>query len=261
MKFEEVAEHVGDIPYIRPSKGKIIYDFIRKSKRENCLELGFYHGSSSCYIAAAMQENGAGHLTTIDRITALDLKPTIHDLLDDLGLENYVTPIVADKSYNWELMKIIEKNSNGNSSEPIYDFCFIDGAHSWETDGFAFLLCSKLLKPGGWILFDDIGFRFNDTIENREEATTEFLSSLTEEEKRTPQIEKVFLLLVMQHFDFEDAYIDGSWGWARKKETAYNELNNAERNIIREIYAKTLLWRIGANLRLYLRKALRLLRN
>lgn len=261
MKFDEVAEYVGDIPYIRPSKGKIIYDFIRKSKPEKCLELGFYHGSSSCYIAAAMQENGVGHLTTIDRTDALDLKPTIHDLLENLGFEDYVTPVVAEKSYNWELMKIIENNSYGNSLEPLYDFCFIDGAHSWETDGFAFLLCSKLLKPGGWILFDDMGFRFNDTIENQEEATSEYLASLTEEEKHTPQIEKVFLLLVMQHLDFEDAFIDGAWGWARKKETVSNELNNAQKNFIRDIYAKTLVWRIGASLRLYLRKALRLLRN
>ena len=261
MKFDEVAEYVGDIPYIRPSKGKIIYDFIRKSKPEKCLELGFYHGSSSCYIAAAMQENGVGHLTTIDRTIALDLKPTIRELLDELNLDDYVTPIFAERSYNWELMKIIEKNSIGNSLEPIYDFCFIDGAHSWETDGFAFLLCSKLLKPGGWILFDDMSYRFKDTIEDQGEETSAYLSSLTDEEKNTAQVLKVFLLLVMQHLEFEESYIDGVWGWARKKETASGKLNNAQRNFIRNIYAKTLLWRIGANLRLYLRKAFRLLRN
>lgn len=261
MNFDKVAKYVGDIPYIRPSKGKILYDFIRKSKPEKCLELGFYHGSSSCYIAAAMQENGVGHLTTIDRTEALDLKPTILELVKKLGFEDYVTPVVAQKSYNWELMKIIEKHTTDNSLEPLYDFCFIDGAHSWETDGFAFLLCSKLLKPGGWILFDDMGFRFNDTIEDREEEISDYLRSLTEEERSVAQIEKVFMLLVMQHLDFEDAYIDGSWGWAKKKDTAYNELIQKHNNFIRDIYAKTFFWRIGANLRLYFRKTVRLFKH
>ena len=27
--------------------------------------------------------------------------------------------------------------------EPIYDFCFLDGAHSWEVDGFALLLVER----------------------------------------------------------------------------------------------------------------------
>ena len=55
------------------------------------------------------------------------------------------------KSYLWRLMKIIEQNS-----EPIYDFIFIDGGHDWYTTGYAFFLVDKLLKPGGYILFDDL---------------------------------------------------------------------------------------------------------
>jgi len=259
VRFEEIVEHIKDVPYIRPTKGKIIYDFIRKAKPDKCLELGFYHGSSSCYIAAALQENGSGHLTSIDRVSALKLKPSITDMALKTGLNDYITPIFAEKSYNWELMKIIEKNSLENGLEPVYDFCFIDGAHSWETDGFAFLLCAKLLKPGGWVLFDDLAYRFQDTFAKQDANSDEYLKDMTNEELNTPQIEKVFSLLVSQHPSFENTYIDGSWGWARKKDNNSNHQNINYKKFMKEIYSKTRMWRFGATLRLYLNKVLRVI--
>lgn len=261
MQFEEIVEHARDVPYIRPAKGKIIYDFVRKTKPDKCLELGFYHGSSSCYIAAALQENGSGHLTSIDRISALEITPSITDMVQKTGLNEYITPIFAKKSYNWELMKIIENNSFQYGLEPIYDFCFIDGAHSWETDGFAFLLCAKLLKPGGWVLFDDLAYRFQDTYAKQETNIDDYLAEMTDEERNTPQIEKVFSLLVSQHPSFENAFIDGSWGWARKIDDDSDVPNTDYNKFIKEIYAKTRLWRFGATMRLYMNKAMKVMKS
>ena len=104
MQFEEIVKHVRDVPYVRPAKGRILYDFVRKTKPVKCLELGFYHGSSSCYIAAALQENGNGHLTSIDRVSALELTPSIADMAQKTGLNDYITPILADQiSVNYNL--------------------------------------------------------------------------------------------------------------------------------------------------------------
>ncbi|HUS12863.1 MAG TPA: hypothetical protein VMZ30_20505, partial [Pyrinomonadaceae bacterium] len=40
-------------------------------------------------------------------------------------------------------------------TEPIYDYVYLDGAHTWNIDALAFFLIDRLLKVGGYIDFDD----------------------------------------------------------------------------------------------------------
>jgi len=54
-------------------------------------------------------------------------------------------------SYNWSLIQLIQKNHN----EPIFDYCFLDGAHTFAIDALNFLLCDRLTRVGGYIDFDD----------------------------------------------------------------------------------------------------------
>jgi len=58
-------------------------------------------------------------------------------------------------SYNWSLMKLI-KEQNGN---PVFDYCFLDGAHTVAIDALNFFLCDRLLRVGGYMDFDDYGWR------------------------------------------------------------------------------------------------------
>lgn len=108
MQFREIVEILKDVPYTAPREGKILYDFLSRGSAQNILELGFAHGTSTCYMAAALEENGSGRVVTIDRTRAKEHKPNIFDLLSRTGLDNYITPIFTEISYNWELMKIIE---------------------------------------------------------------------------------------------------------------------------------------------------------
>lgn len=206
-----------------PEQGKIIYDFVRSSGFQNILELGFAHGTSTCYMAAALDDNGSGLITTIDRQSAKDRKPDISTLLAQTKLNKYVKYIFADTSYLWELMKIIESQTIQGVCQPIFDFCFIDGAHSWEVDGLAFFLAEKLLQPGGWILFDDLNWTYSNSPSLK---NLKWVNELPEEQRNTPQIEKVFSLLVYEHPSFENFRIADGWGWAQKKaleaETARN---------------------------------------
>lgn len=58
-------------------------------------------------------------------------------------------------SYNWSLMKLISEN-NGKQ---LFDYCFLDGAHTVAVDALTFFLCDKLLRVGGYIDFDDYEWR------------------------------------------------------------------------------------------------------
>ena len=57
-------------------------------------------------------------------------------------------------SYNWSLIKLLSSNRN----EPIFDYCFLDGAHTFAIDALNFFLCDRLTRVGGFLDFDDYGW-------------------------------------------------------------------------------------------------------
>lgn len=196
----------------------MLYDFVRDSGIVDVLELGFAHGGSTAIIAAALQENDRGSVTTLDRRDALQREPNIHAVLGYLGLEEFVHPIVAERSYTWELKKLLEAN-NDVGSRPSFDFCFVDGAHTWDVDGFAFFLVDKLLRPDRWLLFDDL--RWTQASSPAEDLADD----VPEEERGAAQIELVFDLLVREHADYPHHRLLGSYAWAYKRATEGEGVN------------------------------------
>lgn len=236
MKFEDIVRILVDIPYMQPNDGKVIYELVLNSEIKNILELGFAHGTSTCYMAAALHEKSAGLITTIDTKDSKNLQPNIFVLLNKTKLGDYVNPIFANTSYNWELMKLIKEQSDGEECKPIFDFCYIDGAHSWETDGFAFFLVEKLLKHGGWILFDDLYWTYDTSASLKK---TKWVKNMPVDEKSTPQVERIFSLLVSQQKNFENFKIHGNGGWAKKKNLEAETLNIPEKLIDEILSSKT----------------------
>ena len=137
---------------MNPRQGNLIYKLILENPIEQVLELGTAHGVGACYMAAALEEKKKGKVLTIDNKLALERNPNPIELIEKNGLKDYVNPVFAESTYNWELMKIIERQTSNGVCTPIFDFCYIDGAHNFEVDCCAFYLVDKLLKPGGWIL-------------------------------------------------------------------------------------------------------------
>lgn len=208
-EVEKTHEIIGDIPYMTLKQALYVDNLIKTNDLENLLELGFMYGVSSSYMASSLKELGRGHLTTIDLKVGKKRDPNIEMLLNKLDLSDYVTIYYEDTSYTWRLMKFLEENT-----EPIFDFCYIDGAHDWFTDGFAFLLVDKLLKPGGWVIFDDMFWTHSTSPYWRDKPET---LAMPYEERTTPQVKKVYDLLVKRNPDYCNFEIMDSWGIAQKK--------------------------------------------
>ena len=213
MKFSKAAQLLEGVPYISNEHARQLYDFVVETRPHQVLELGFAHGTSTCYMAAAMEETGIGRVTTMDKPHTRSLQPNLEELLGRLGLGRLVDPIFCEVTYTWELMQLIERHTVDGLCHPSYDFCFIDGAHTWEADGFAFFLADKLLKPGGWMLFDDLHWRHADDPAEMEKP---WIKPLPHDMKATAQVGKIFGLLVVQHPGYSDFRVEGEWGWARK---------------------------------------------
>jgi predicted O-methyltransferase YrrM len=220
MDFETVKKHIDGIPYIMPEMARDLYRFILKEKPQNCLELGFAHGASSCYMAAALDEIGCGRLSCVDLLPAREWQePTIETLLEKTGLSPHVDVYREKTSYTWFLKKQIEAHTHNNRCEPFYDFCFIDGAKNWTIDGATFFLVDKLLKPGGWIVFDDLQWIYMSKIkEGKKKSDGVFMLDMGEDELNQPHVELIFQLLVMQHPDYSHFKVkDYWWAWAQKR--------------------------------------------
>ena len=201
----------GSIDYMRHSEASLIRDFIIEQQARDILEIGFFHGKSSAYFAAILEDLGQGHLVTIDRDSARKREPNIDQVLSALGLVHRVTPIYAERSYTWELAKMIRA-----TPRPQFDLCYFDGGHTWDATGFGFVLVDLLLRPGGWIVFDDLEWTIEAATRSIARTPKHWLDC-SADEQATPAVRMVFDILV-PHLGYTQQHEvnDGQWGIARK---------------------------------------------
>jgi hypothetical protein len=131
-------------------------------------------------------------------------------VVERAGLGNRVVVVYEETSYTWFLHDTLRAQLDaGGRVEPRYDFVFIDGAHTWDVDALAFSLTDRLLRPGGWILFDDLGWKLDERWQG-----------VPPRQRSLAQVGEIWELLVLTHPDYDLFRSDGQWGWARKSPSA-----------------------------------------
>ncbi len=238
MKFNQVTEILHNIPHMTAKQGEIVYSLVKNTNIANVLELGFAHGVSTQYMAAAFDEKGYGQITSIDRHEAKDRKPNIFELLKTSKLDKYINLIFANETYNWELLNLINANTKDGVCQPLYDFCFIDGSHNFQIDCAAFFLADKLLMPGGMLLLDDLFWTYESSASLKD---SDFVKCMSEDERTIPHIKKLFDLIVTQHPDYTDFRVEGTWAWARKKPDAKTKINVNLDNVYSNLSVKSII--------------------
>jgi predicted O-methyltransferase YrrM len=187
-----------------------IYGCIVSTNARDCLELGTGFGATACVMAAAIDQIGGGTVTTVDQIAR---DPVGVDQLAQLtGLSRHIKSVQLSAGYNWFLLRLLQERTKGGACEPCFGFCYLDGAHEWQPDALAVLLMTRLLRPGAWIMLDDLNFKLRGCHPGWDAGNR------SDEELDTPQVGLVFDLLVKTHPDLERFMLsnDGHIGWARK---------------------------------------------
>jgi predicted O-methyltransferase YrrM len=207
-------------PHTFPRRGRLLYEHIRENKPESVLELGTARGGSAVFIAAALEANGSGHLTSVDSLRWTWEDPTPLEVLEKAGLGDLVTLDRRFSTYTWFLKAEIEKHlDDAGWVRPAYDLIFLDGSKSWSTDGLAVVLAEKLLRPGGWLLLDDLGWTYEDfeRKRNRQLHYDTDIPKLSAEERVQPHLRAIFDLLIRTNPVFDQFVVqDDWWGWAHK---------------------------------------------
>jgi len=209
--FEQVAAAVAGVPFMSPEQGRVIHDHVAGTHAREVLELGTAHGVGAAYLAS-----GGAHVTTVDFAGAA-YDPSPEQTLARAGVADRVTIVREYSSYTWWLKEQVAARSDAHGNvEPAYDFIYLDGAKNWTIDGLAVVLIEKLLRPGGWLLMDDLPWTYAD--DPGREATDGIVHrELSEPERTEPHLRAVFDLIVAQHPSFTELKIqDEWWGWARK---------------------------------------------
>jgi len=215
-RFTTVAAALDGIPNMSRSQGRRVYNHLRDTGARDVLEIGTASGVSACFMAAALPVGG--RVTTIDHVAATRSRfPQPADIVAFVSLQNRIERIlVEDSSYTWWLKnKVLRQSDGAGNCEALYDFCYLDGAHNFTIDGLTVILVERLLRPGAWLLLDDLRWTYKGGSHGGGQTPHDL--RLSRAERSEPHMQAVFDLIVRPHPSFTEFRIEnGNWGWARK---------------------------------------------
>lgn len=155
IELEAEAQHE-KIPIVGPVVGELLFILARTSQSKKILELGTATGYSAIYLAKAC-EMFKGKVVTLENDR--DMAARARQNIQKAGLEDSVEIRVGDA-----LVEIAK-------SDEIFDFIFMD----IEKEDYIRALsdCQRLLKRGGLLVADNVGFKdadeFNQSISTNPE--------------------------------------------------------------------------------------------
>ena len=176
-------------------------ELVRASGARIYGEIGVYHGDTARAVAEVL--GGAGELHLFDYADRVE---PVAAALRAAGHENVVAHANSRRvldSYNWSLMRLLAEHP-----EPLFDYVFLDGAHTWALDALAFCLIDRLLRPGGIVDFDDYAWTLQTSPSMRPEVFPDVLALYTDEQIAARQVALVVELLVRRDERYEEIVPD-----------------------------------------------------
>ena len=129
-------------------EGKFLFDIIQQHGCSKTLEVGCAMGISSLYICAALDGKENASHTIIDPMQKTDWHSLGITQLDKAGVGYYH---LVEEPSEYALPRMAESGEK-------YDFCFIDGWHTFDHTLIDFFYIDRLLNEGGIVAVDDITF-------------------------------------------------------------------------------------------------------
>jgi hypothetical protein len=160
-------------------------------------EVGVWRGDTSIELAKMLPDDGFLHL--------FDFEAVVQGVKQRLADANYTNVSAFGcstkerDSYNWTLMRLLI-----NNPLPIYDYVYLDGAHTWDVDGLAFFLLDRLLKPNGYIDFDDYGWSMAASPTQNPVANPRNLDLFTEEQIKASHVTLIVELLAKRDRRYQE---------------------------------------------------------
>lgn len=163
--------------------------WIEHTRAKRVAEFGVYRGHTSLEIAKLL-----GPEATLDLFDFEDVVQAVAARAREVStctVGAHGNSYKLRDSYATSLKQVLADTPTGT---PLWDYIFIDGAHTWDVDGFAFLLCDMLLAPGGHIDFDDYHWTLESSTTLGSFKVT--LDCYTQEQLKEKQVASICEILV-----------------------------------------------------------------
>lgn len=197
--FSDRKNYPANVSVYAPNSETV--EWVKKTNSKMVAEIGIYQGHTSIEISKILPEDGELHLFDFhDRVDAVGAK------VEKAGFKNVKRFGCSYKlldSYNWPLAKLIESNPS-----PVYDYMFLDGAHTFAIDALTFFLADQLLKINGHMDFDDYAWTLGGSPALRPERFPLTAKLYTREQIDAQQVRMIVDLLVRKSGRYEEVVKD-----------------------------------------------------
>lgn len=160
----------------------------------NIAEIGVGIGATAKEIVSLLRQN--------DRYYIFDYTHNVDELCHDLmqlpnspkcNILKFGNSRKTFDSYAWTLAKFFIENI---STSPIFDLVYLDGAHTFIHDAPSCCILKELIKPGGYLVLDDMEWSFSISPTANPKNHPIILEQYTDEQIATSHVAlvaKVFL--------------------------------------------------------------------
>lgn len=186
-------------------------ELIKKKKNENrrinVAEIGIGYGATAVEACKC--------LTDEDTYFCFDFEDWIDNLLHDLRQIPDINCQIIGKgnthklcdTYAWNLSELLFEMRNAGKNG-IFDVVYLDGAHTFIHDGLACCLLKELLKPKGYLLFDDMYWTCS---KNNENMHLKWKELYPEEQLAEYQVQRVVNAFMIEDERFHQIYMTPSF--------------------------------------------------
>ncbi len=188
------------MPYIARRDQPLILRGTMTTFRRRC-------GKATCHCATGEpHESPALTYTEAGRTKTLTLSPAeVAEVAAALAADGHANVVAHPNSrrlldsYNWSLMRVLAEHE-----APVFDYVFLDGAHTWAHDALAFVLADRLLAEGGYLDFDDYAWSLRDSPTMNPQAFPDVERLYTDEQIDARQVALVVDVLVRRDGRYEE---------------------------------------------------------
>ncbi|ACU73224.1 O-methyltransferase family 3 [Catenulispora acidiphila DSM 44928] len=133
---------------ISADAGRLLYTLVRAVKPRTVIEFGMSYGISTLHLAAAVRDNGVGHVVTTE-MSAAKIEAA-RATFEEAGLRDVVTILQGDA------LQSIPKHLDADGAGSDVDFVLLDGWKDLYTPVLRAL--EPHLVPGALVIADDTSF-------------------------------------------------------------------------------------------------------
>lgn len=149
-----------------------------------------------------------------DELHLFDRETILKNLLDEISTLPNASIVVPHAnslhlyaSYAWELATMARNLDRAKKPVEIFDFVYLDGAHAFHHDAAACAVLKRMIKPGGYLVLDDMHWTFNSSPTMNPSNRPEVAEQYTSEQLSTPHVTLVADVLLRHDRDFVQEFL------------------------------------------------------